>query len=462
MELSVVILAAGQSTRLRSSLPKVLHPIAGRPMIHYSVEAARQLGVSRPVVIVGHAADQVRRLLGDDVEYVYQAERLGTGHAVLQARALLEPRAGSVLVYYGDMPLLRAETLRALLDLHAQSRARSPLTMLTVHSADSMGFGRVVRDADGRVQAVVEEAVASPGQKRITELNCGVYCFEAGWLWPHLAQIPLSPKGEYYLTDLVGLAAGEGYPIAAYTIDDVEEVLGVNDRVQLAAASRIMRRRINERLMRAGVTLVDPETAYIEAGVQIGQDSVVHPNTHILGCTRIGAECEIGPNSIIRDATIGDRCQVLASVVESAVLEDDVDVGPFGHLRKGAHLAAGVHMGNFGEVKNSYLGAGTKMGHFSYIGDAEVGRGVNIGAGTVTCNFDGERKHKTVIEDGAFIGSDTMLRAPVRVGAGAKTGAGAVVTHDVPAGCVALGVPARIHKRPADQEPPAEEQSAQR
>jgi len=276
-----------------------------------------------------------------------------------------------------------------------------------------------------------------------------VYCFEGEWLWPHLEQIPLSPKGEYYLTDLVELAAGEGYPVSAWRVEDVAEVQGINDRVHLAQAERTMRRRIGEALMRAGVTLIDPETTYVEAGVEIGQDSVVYPNTHIQGATRIGADCHIGPNSIIRDATIGDRCKVLASVVESAILEEDVDIGPFGHLRAGAHLAAGVHMGNFGEVKGSYLGAGTKMGHFSYLGDAQVGSNVNIGAGTITCNFDGERKHKTVIEDDAFIGSDTLLRAPVRVGAGAKTGAGAVVTHDVPAGSVAVGVPARVVKRPA-------------
>ena len=447
MPFSVIILAAGQSTRMRSALPKILHPLAGRPMIQYGLDAARALGAGRPILVVGHGAEEVRALLKDAAEYVYQAQRLGTGHAVLQARPLVEPRGGSVMVYYGDMPLLRPETLAALAQVHTEHAGRSPLTMLTVHSSNSMGFGRVVRDPAGRILAVVEEAVASAEQKRITELNCGVYCFESAWLWPHLERIPLNAKGEYYLTDLVEMAAQEGYPIPAWTLEDIEEVQGINDRVHLAQAERIMRRRINERWMRAGVTLSDPEATYIEADVEIGQDTTIYPNTYLRGATRIGPACEIGPQSIVRDASIGARCKVLASVIEEATLEDDVEIGPYGHLRKGAHLAAGVHMGNFGEVKNSYLGPGTKMGHFSYLGDAEVGANVNIGAGTVTCNFDGERKHKTVIEDEAFIGSDTLLRAPVRVGRRAKTGAGAVVTHDVAPEDVVVGAPARSLRR---------------
>ena len=460
MKLSVIILAAGQSTRMNSNVPKVLHPVAGRPMIRYGVNAAQQLGAGRPTLVIGHYGNQVREYLGNDAEYVDQAQRLGTGHAVMQARDLLKGRSGSVLVFYGDMPLLRTETLQALVSLHAERRSQSPMTILTVVADDPMGFGRIMRDVTGRVLSVVEEAVATEGQRKIRELNCGVYCFESGWLWSHLDQIPLSPKGEYYLTDLIEMAADEGYNIATWTIEDVTEVLGINSRVQLANAEAVIRRRINVQWMQAGVTMIDPQSTYIEADVQIERDTVIHPNTHIQGDTRIGARCQIGPNAVIRDSRVGDDCQIVASVLESTVLEEGVEVGPFGHLRKGAHLAAGVHMGNFGEVKNSYLGAGTKMGHFSYLGDARVGENVNIGAGTITCNYDGVNKHRTVIEDGAFIGSDTMLVAPVHIGAGAKTGAGSVVTHDVPDGGIVYGVPARGHAAPPNEDTP--EQTDQR
>jgi len=446
MKLSVVILAAGQSTRMKSDVPKVLHPVAGRPMIRYGVNAAQHLGAGRPALVIGHCGDQVRAALGDEAEYVEQTDRLGTGHAVMQARTLLESRGGSVLVFYGDMPLLRTETLQSLVDLHEENRHHSPMTILTVVADDPMGFGRIMRDTTGRVLSVVEEAVATEDQRKIRELNCGVYCFESDWLWPHLDQIDLSPKGEYYLTDLVEMAADEEYQIAAWTIDDVTEVLGINNRVQLANAEGVIRRRINEHWMHAGVTMVDPATTYLEADVQIGRDTVIYPNTHVKGSSQVGKRCQLGPNSIICDSNVGDGCRLLASVVESAILEDGAEIGPFGHLRKGAHLGAGVHLGNFGEVKNSYLGAGTKMGHFSYLGDAQVGENVNIGAGTITCNYDGVNKHQTVIDDGAFVGSDSMLVAPVHIGAGAKTGAGAVVTHDVPAGAVAYGVPARTQK----------------
>jgi bifunctional UDP-N-acetylglucosamine pyrophosphorylase/glucosamine-1-phosphate N-acetyltransferase len=310
-----------------------------------------------------------------------------------------------------------------------------------------MGFGRIVRDEDGRVQQVVEEKVASPEQLRIRELNVGVYCFRESWLWEHLERLPLSQVGEYYLTDLVGMAAAEGHQVVAHTIHDVGEVQGINNRIHLARAEALMRRRINEKWMLEGVTIMTPEATYIDATVEIGQDTLIYPNTYLRGKTVIGSGCEIGPNTMVRDSQVGDHCRILASVVAEAIIERDCDIGPYGHLRKGAHLAAGVHMGNFGEVKNSYLGPGTKMGHFSYLGDAQVGADVNIGAGAITCNYDGERKYQTEIGDGAFIGSDTMLIAPVRVGRAARTGAGSVVTHDVPDGELVYGVPARVRKK---------------
>jgi bifunctional UDP-N-acetylglucosamine pyrophosphorylase/glucosamine-1-phosphate N-acetyltransferase len=453
--LSAVILAAGHSTRFKSHLVKVMHLLAGRPMIAYSVEIAHSLGVKRPVLVVGYGADKVREFLGHEVTFVEQSERLGTGHAVMQARLVLEGHSQAVLVLYGDMPLQRAETLCRLVELHQVSN--TPVTMLTVLSDDSMGFGRILRDPhDRRVLGIVEEAVASPEQLAIRELNTGAYCFEADWLWEHLPRIRLRPKGEYYLTDLVEMAADEGHRVQALTIDDVTEVQGINTRVHLARADAIMRRRINEGWMLNGVTLMDPETIYIEADVTIGQDTTILPNTYLAGKTTIGRDCIIGPSTWLEDTTVGDGCVIRFSVAEGAIIEDGADAGPFARLRKGAHLARGVHMGSFGEVKNSYLGPGTAMGHFSYLGDATVGEKVNIGAGTITCNFDGQRKHRTFIQDGAFIGSDTMLVAPVRVGKGSITGAGSVVTRDVPPDSVVYGVPARP-KTERERPKPSEE-----
>jgi bifunctional UDP-N-acetylglucosamine pyrophosphorylase/glucosamine-1-phosphate N-acetyltransferase len=342
------------------------------------------------------------------------------------------------------MPLLTIETLQRLIKTHAEHQPA--ITMLTVLSDDSMGFGRVLRGESGEVQKVVEEVDCTPEQRQIKELNCGIYCFRASWLWPRLPSIQLSRKGEYYLTDMVEMAAREGEAIKALILDDVREVIGINDRTQLAWAENVLRDRLRTYWMRAGVTMIDPQTTYIDASVKIGADTVIYPSSHLQGATSVGEECIIGPNAILRDAQVGRNCRIVYSVVEDALLEENVDIGPFAHLRPGAYLERGVHMGNFGEIKNSRIGAGTIISHFSYLGDATVGEGVNIGAGTVTCNFDGQQKNPTLIEDGAFVGSGTMIVAPVRVGAGAKIGAGSVVTHDVPANSLAYGVPARVKK----------------
>ena len=439
MSLSIVILAAGQGTRMKSQLPKVLHPLAGRPMVKYVLDVATQLEPTSLALVVGYGAQQLRQVLGDQILYVEQLEQLGTGHAVLQARELLAGRAETVLVLYGDTPLITRQTLEAMLAHHTENKAA--ITLLTFRPGDPTGYGRILRDETGRVVGIIEHEDATPEQHEIKEVNSGILCFRDAWLWSHLER--LQPKhGEYYLTDLVELAVVEGEPVAAKAAD-ATEVMGLDDRVKLARAEALMRQRINEGWMLAGVTLLDPASTYIEASVEVGQDTVIYPNTHLRGATAIGRNCRIGPNTIICDSTIGNGCVIEASVVEGATVEDDVDVGPFAHLRKGAHLAKGVHVGNFGEIKNSYLGPGTKVGHFSYLGDATLGANVNVGAGTITCNYNGERKHPTVIEDDVFLGSDTMLVAPVKVGKGAKTGAGAVVTRDVPPGQVVYGVPAR-------------------
>ncbi len=440
-DLAVVILAAGQGTRMKSKLPKVLHPVAGLPMIQYSLNSAKALSAQKPVVVIGHGAEEIRAALGAEAEYVYQAERLGTGHALLQARQAVEGRAALVLSLYGDMPLLTLDTLRQLVE--RQRRSGATVTMLTCLSDDSMAFGRVIRDGEGRILQVVEEVDCTPEQKQIKELNCGIYCWRADWLWPNLPRIGLSPKGEYYLTDMIEMAVRDGQQVESIVLDDVRQVIGINKRTQLAWGEKVLRDRIREALMDAGVTMIDPETIYIDATVRIAPDTTIHPNCHLHGDTQIGEDCVIGPNTIIRDSQIGRGCQILSSVVEEATLEEGVRVGPFAHLRPGAHLERGVYMGNFGEVKNARIGAGTVISHFSYIGDAMVGEKVNIGAGAVTCNYDGKDKHPTVIDDGAFIGSGAKLVAPLRVGRGAVVGAGAVVTHDVPPDAVVYGVPAR-------------------
>lgn len=446
MKVAAVLLAAGQGTRMRSPTPKVLHTICGKPMLWHVLRAVKAITNDKPVIVVGHGAEPVQAYVGGEADFVVQDPQLGTAHATLQAEPALKGRCEYVVVVNADLPLLRGETLQQLVE--TQRSNRGPLSLLSVMADDPRGFGRVTRAADGTVAAIVEEYVATPEQLQIHELNVGAYCFEAQWLWEALKRIEKNPsKGEYYLTDIVEVARRDGKAVQAVVLEDVVETIGINNRVHLAEAEAAMRGRINKEHMLNGVSMADPASTYVEAEVTLGADTLVQANTHLLGRTAIGKGCVIGPNAIIRDATIGDRCTVLASVLEGAVLEDDVEIGPFARLRTGAHLASHVHMGNFGEVKDSYLGPGVKVGHFSYIGNATIGKNTNIGAGTITCNFDGEKKNPTEIGADVFIGSDTMLVAPVKVGDGARTGAGAVVTRDVPPDTLAVGVPARGIKK---------------
>lgn len=463
MNVATVILAAGQGTRMRSKLPKVLHPLGGQPMVMYMVNLALQVSSQPAVMVVGHGARLVRDRVGEDcVRYVLQEQRLGTGHAVLQARDELQGRSEAVLVLYGDMPLLTPPTVSGLLSTFASTLAT--VTMLTLQiapGADSMGFGRIVRDAQGRVTGIIEEVSATSEQLQIRELNCGVYCFRADWLWDHLTKLQASGKGEYYLTDLIGVAAAEGQRVEALPVSDPDEVLGINDRIYLSRAEAILRRRINVELMRGGVTLIDPETTYAEVGVRVAPDTVIYPNTYLQGDVSIGDDCIIGPNCLLRNSAIGPSCRITGAVIEDAVLGTGVTVGPYAHIRSGTHLEDNVHMGNFAEVKNSYLGRNTRMDHFSYVGDAMVGANVNIGAGAVTCDEDGERN--TEIGEGALIGGGAMLVAPIRIGPGAQIGAGAVVTHDVEANALVYGVPARPKgtARPEQIEIPPEDAASE-
>jgi bifunctional UDP-N-acetylglucosamine pyrophosphorylase / glucosamine-1-phosphate N-acetyltransferase len=475
-----VILAAGKGTRMRSRIPKVSHQVGGRALLEHVLRAANDAVSPDPlpaaqgdspshsalatgaeaedlrpefVVVVGHEREQVRASLRStppqaDLRFVVQERQLGTGDAVRSARPALRQGTATVLILYGDTPLLRGDRLRALLDRHRQAFAT--LTFLTGQAPDPTGYGRVVRDADGRVQDIVEKEHATASQAAIHEVNSGVYCFEADWLWSHLERLSAHPNGEYYLTDLVGIAVQDGQRIETLAAP-IEETMGINDRIQLAEAEQIMRQQILRNLMLSGVTIEDPATTYVEVDVQVGQDSVLRPGTTLRGTTIIGERCEIGPGSLISDCTIGDECLVLASWLESATMESGSRVGPMSRLRPGAHLLPGAHVGNFGEVKNATLGRDVQMHHFSFIGDATVGNNTNIGAGTITMNYDGKLKHHTHIGEHTFIGCDTLLRAPVTVGDGATTGAGAVVTRDVPPGTLAVGMPARIRQRTPSQ-----------
>ncbi len=446
MKVTAVLLAAGQGTRMKSEMPKVLHPLCGKPMVWHVLEALKSATTEKPVVIVGHGAQAVKDYVGEMAECVLQEPQLGTAHAALQAEPSLRGKSDLVIVTYADMPLLRGETFHLLVE--TQRLNAGPLSLLTVIADDPRGFGRIVRKAEGTVEAIVEEYVATPEQREIKELNVGAYCFNAAWLWDALHRIEKNPKkGEYYLTDIVELAVKENLPVQAVVHDDFIETIGINTRVHLSEAEAALRARINRGHMLNGVSMMDPASTYIDVSVKLGRDTILMPNTYLHGNTEVGVGNVIGPNTIIRDSKIGNGCKVLASVLEGAVLEDDVDMGPFARLRKGAHLKSHVHMGNFGEVKDSTLHEGVKMGHFSYIGNANIGANTNIGAGTITCNYDGVGKHPTEIGEDAFIGSDTMLVAPLKLGNGARTGAGAVVTKNVPDDTLVVGMPARAIRK---------------
>lgn len=441
-QVHAVVLAAGKGKRMNSDIPKVLHPLCGRPLISHVLSVLEEVGVADPIVVVGHGADGVQAAVAGRARCVEQTQQLGTGHAVMQALPLLAGASGPVLVLYGDTPLLEPQTLRTLLARHHESHAAA--AMLTTELDDPAGLGRVLRDPAGRVRGIVEETDASADEAAIREINAGTYVFGADALRTALAALtPQNAQGEYYLTDTIGWLLAQGQTVAAVTAP-ADQTMGINSRRELAAAEGVMRRRILHRLMDDGVTVVDPASTYVHAGVTVGRDSTIHPQSYLEGATSVGDRCTIGPHARLVDAIVADDVSIVASTVEGSHVGEGTQIGPYSHLRPGTRVGRHVSIGNYAEMKNSTIGDHTRVHHMSYLGDATVGTRVNIGAGTVTVNYDGTRKHPTVIEDHAFIGSDTMLIAPIRVGRGAMTGAGSVVNKDVPEGAVVVGVPARI------------------
>ena len=437
-----VVLAAGKGTRMRSDLPKVLHRVCGQPIVQYVLDALHHAGISAPILVIGHAADRARQVIGPQVRYAEQTEPLGTGHAVLQALPQVPDDGHPVVVVYGDTPFLRAETLQALIDLHQRTRAAA--TLLSAKLVDPTGYGRVIRDRDGRVQRIVEEKDGSPEERQVQEINAGTYVFDQRALRDGLRALsPDNAKGEYYLTDTIGWILSHGRTVSALAVA-ADEAMGINSRQDLAVAETVMRRRLLASLMDAGVTVMDPATTYVHAGVTVGPDTTLHPQSYLEGATIVGARCTVGPHAHLMDATLEDRVTVIESTVTQSSVGEGTRIGPYSNIRPGCRVGRDVEIGNFAELKNAAVGDGTKVHHMSYLGDVTVGARVNIGAGTVVCNFDGKRKHHTIIEDEAFIGSDTMLVAPLHIGRAAVTGAGSVVTKDVPAGGVAVGVPARV------------------
>jgi len=440
-----IVLAAGQGKRMKSKLYKVLHKVCGKPMVGHVVSALESIDAARRVVIVGHGADAVKAYLGDRAEYALQEQQLGTGHAVLQARELLGEEEGITVVICGDTPLVSEETLQSMIRLHQEKGAAA--TMLTALLDNPHGYGRIVRDERGFVSRVVEEKDCSENERLIKEINTGTYCFDNQKLFAALAEVKNdNAQQEYYITDVIGILAGQGEIVEGFCLQEATESIGVNDRVALAQAEQAMKQRINRRHMLAGVTIIDPASTYIEADVVIGSDTIVYPGTVLRGATVIGEGCTIGPNADIADSKLADNVAVKHSVLQGAIVGPGTSVGPFAYLRPGADLGANVKIGDFVEIKNARLGDDVKVSHLSYIGDAVIGRNVNFGCGAITVNYDGFNKQLTEVGDDAFIGSNVNLIAPVKIGQGAYVVAGSTITHNVEANDMAIARERQVNK----------------
>lgn len=432
-----VILAAGKGTRMKSNIPKVLHKICGQPMVEHVVMATQEAGGQKPVVVVGHGAEKVKEYLGDKVIYALQEEQLGTGHAVLQAAEFLKDFKGVVLVLCGDTPLITSHTLHNLIEMHRKTGAAA--TVLTAVMDNPHGYGRIIRNHKGSIEKIIEQKDASPEELLVKEINTGAYCFDSGKLMAAVHEIkPANAQGEYYLTDVLEIFAGNGLSVEGLIIEDNQEMMGINDRIQLAEAERILRLRILYQLMEAGVTIIDPNTTYITKEVQIAPDTVIYPQTYIEGQTVIGANCNIGPMSRLTDVLLEDNVQIQNSVILESKIARGSNIGPFAYIRPGTEIGENAKVGDFVEIKNSKIGKGSKIPHLTYIGDAEIGERVNIGAGTITCNYDGKNKWPTIINDGAFVGSNTNLVAPVQVGGNAVIAAGSTITKNIPEDSLAV------------------------
>ncbi|MFZ2464177.1 MAG: bifunctional UDP-N-acetylglucosamine diphosphorylase/glucosamine-1-phosphate N-acetyltransferase GlmU [Caldibacillus thermoamylovorans] len=441
----VIVLAAGQGTRMKSKLYKVLHPVCGKPMVRHVIDELKQIGADQIITVVGHGADEVKNELKDDSEFVLQEQQLGTAHAVMQARDLLQDKEGLTLVVCGDTPLLKADTIKAMIDYHINNHSKA--TILTAVAEDPTGYGRVIRNEQGYVEKIVEHKDASDEEKAVKEINAGTYCFDNASLFHALQKVTNNnAQNEYYLPDVIGILKDAGQTVTAFTTNDFTEIFGINDRVALAQAGKIMQQRINEKHMRNGVTIIDPEQTYIDATAVIGQDTVIYPGTMVKGNTVIGTDCIIGPNSEILNCDIGNRTSIRQSVTHDSKIGSDVQIGPFAHIRPQSLIHDEVRIGNFVEIKKTEFGRKSKASHLSYIGDANVGSNVNIGCGSITVNYDGVNKFKTIIKDGAFIGCNSNLVAPVEIGEGAYVAAGSTITDNVPGDSLSIARARQVNK----------------